>query len=291
MNSSYLYFNDIRVHYLSWDAVSSRVPLVLVHGLASNARIWEKVAPLLVDGGFAPYALDQRGHGLTDAPDGDYSFDTFTHDLAAFIDALNLDKPLLVGHSWGAMLVLEYAARFPIGPRAAPGIVLVDGGITQMDDSPGATWEQVNQRLAPPPLAGMPVEQFTAMVARANDSWKPDDQDISIILGNFAVSQEETISPRLSFEHHMLILRSMWEYKTYARFDRLRCPVLMVSAVPAGYTAPELQAYLAQKERGIQQAQARIRKLIVQRMQNTIHDIPLQRPGELAELIVKFAQS
>jgi pimeloyl-ACP methyl ester carboxylesterase len=291
MNSSYLYFNDIRVHYLSWNAASSGVPVVLVHGLASNARIWEKVAPFLVDGGFAPYALDQRGHGLTDTPDGDYSFDTLTRDLAAFIDALSLDRPLLVGHSWGAMLVLEYAARFPLGPRAAPGIVLVDGGITQMDDSPGATWEQVSQRLAPPHLVGMPVEQFTAMVAKANDSWKPDDQDISIILGNFAVSEEETISPHLSFEHHMLILRSMWEYKTYERFDRLRCPVLMVSAVQAGYTAPELQAYLAQKERGIQQAQVRIRKLTVQRMQNTIHDIPLQRPGELAELIVKFAQS
>ncbi len=90
------------MHYLSWNAASSGVPVVLVHGLASNARIWEKVAPFLVDGGLASYALDLRGHGLTDKPDSDYGFDTYYRDLSAFMDALNLEKPLLVGHSWGA---------------------------------------------------------------------------------------------------------------------------------------------------------------------------------------------
>ncbi len=291
MSSSYLYVNDIRMHYLTWNAASSGRPVILVHGLASNARIWEKTAPFLVDGGLSPYALDLRGHGLTDKPDGDYGFDTLSQDINAFMDALSLDKPLLVGHSWGAMLVLDQASRYPVGPRASSAIVLVDGGMTQMDDLPGSTWEQVSQRLAPPRLAGTPVENFITMLGAGNDSWKPDDQDISILLANFEVSAEETISPRLSFEHHMQILRSIWEYKTYQRFARLRCPVLMVTAAPAGSPLAEQQAYLAHKERGLQQAQAAIRKLSVQRMPDTGHDIPLQRPGELAEFIINFARS
>jgi pimeloyl-ACP methyl ester carboxylesterase len=291
MSSSYLYLNEIRTHYLSWNAASSGMTVVLVHGLASNARIWEKVAPFLVDGGLAPYALDLRGHGLTDKPAGDYGFDTFNRDLAAFMDALNLEKPLLVGHSWGGLLVLDYAARFSFGPRAPAGIVLVDGGMTQLDDLPGSSWEQISRRLAPPRLAGTLVENFIAMLGAGHDSWRPDDQDLSIILANFDVSEDETISPHLSFEHHMQILRSMWEYKTYEGFTRLRCPVMMVPAVPANPDGPEQQAYLGQKERGIQQAQARIKMLRVQPMNNSIHDIPLQRPGELADLIVNFAQS
>jgi hypothetical protein len=44
------------------------------------------------------------------------------------------------------MLALDHAARFPSWPRAPLGIVLVDGGMTQMDDLPGATWEQTSQR-------------------------------------------------------------------------------------------------------------------------------------------------
>jgi len=291
VNSSYLYINDLRVHYLSWNADSSSMPVILVHGLASNARIWEKAAPFLADGGLALYALDLRGHGLTDKPDGDYGFDTFSRDLTAFMDTLSLEKPLLVGHSWGAMLALDHAARFPFGPLSPAGIVLVDGGMTQMDDLPGATWEQTSQRLAPPRLAGLAVEQFMAMVAVGNDTWKPDDQDISIILANFEISEQETISPHLSFEHHMQILRSMWEYKTYERFTRLGCPVLMVPAAPPGSHLPEQQAYLGLKERGIQYAEAAIKKLSVKRMVDTIHDIPLQRPTELAEIILQFSQT
>ncbi len=195
------------------------------------------------------------------------------------------------GTPGGLLLALDYAARFSFGPRAPTGIVLVDGGMTQMDDMPGSTWEQISQRLAPPRLAGMPVENFIAMLGAGNDTWRPDDQDISIILANFDVSEDETISPHLSFEHHMQILRSMWEYKTYERFARLRCPVLMVPAVPAGTPASEQRAYLEQKERGLQQAQSRIQKLRVQPLKNTIHDIPLQRPGELADLMVNFSQT
>ncbi len=244
-----------------------------------------------MDGGLAPYALDLRGHGLTDKPDGEYGFGTFSRDLNAFMDALSLEKPLLVGHSWGAMLALDQASRFPVGLRAPEAIVLVDGGMTQMDDLPGSTWEQISQRLAPPRLAGTSMENFIAMLGAGNETWRPDDQDISIILANFDVSEEETISPYLSFEHHMQILRSMWEYKTYDLFARVRCPVLMVPAVPAGTPPAEQQTYLAQKEKGIHLAQAAVQKLSVQRMLDTVHDIPLQRPGELAELIINFAQT
>jgi len=289
MQSSYLLLNDIRSHFLHWGIGTRQQPALLLHGLASNARIWETVAPLLLDAGLAPFALDARGHGLTDKPDGDYGIDTFLRDLVTFVDSAHLEKPLLVGHSWGGILALEYAARFPFGARAPAGLVLVDGGFTQMDKFPGATWELMRERLTPPKLAGMPVENFVSMLSSEGQKWQPDDQAIQAILANFDISEQETISPRLSLEHHMQILRAIWEYPTQTRFQGVHCPVLIVAAFPPGPFTEDDEAFLEFKRRAVIEAQSRVENLHVHWMQDTIHDIPLQRPAELAGLIAEFA--
>jgi pimeloyl-ACP methyl ester carboxylesterase len=288
MPSSYFFLNNSRVHYLNWTAQGAGRPVILIHGLASNARIWELVAPHLLEGGLVPLALDLRGHGLTDGPDGDYGFDTISRDLAAFIKAVDAHRPLLVGHSWGAMVALDFASRFPIGPLAPAGLVLVDGGMTQMDDFPGATWESMRERLTPPRLAGLPLDVFLNRLNTPNPIWQPDDRAIQIILANFEVNEDETINPRLSFEHHMQIVRAMWEFKTYAHYSRLKCPVLMIPSIPNPTAPARDQEYLAFKERGLQRARELIPDLRVERMLNSIHDIPLQHPKALAELILQF---
>jgi pimeloyl-ACP methyl ester carboxylesterase len=262
---------------------------VLLHGLASNARIWERVAPHLVNRGLALIAPDARGHGLTDKPDGDYTTETFTRDLAAFLGTFEIQRPVLVGHSWGAMLALEYATRFSYGPRAPGGIVLVDGGAIQMDAA-GLTWEQMRDRLTPPRLAGAPLQAFLAQLNGHNPRWQPDSQAIQIILANFDVSEQETITPRLSFEHHMQIVRAMWDFKTYDHYPRLRCPVLIVPARPAEPLFSQEQEFLALKQRGVARAQESNRDVRVHWMEDTVHDIPLQRPAELAALLAEFAK-
>ena len=289
MHSSYFLLNDIRSHYLRWGNAGDGQPVLLLHGLASNARIWDMVAPQLNEAGLVPMAPDARGHGLTDKPDGDYGIETFLRDLLVFIDAAHLEKPFLVGHSWGGMLALEYAARFPIGARAPAGLVLVDGGFTQMDQFPGATWEQMRERLTPPKLAGIPVETFLSMLGGASQKWQPDDQAIQAILANFEISTDETIYPRLSLEHHMQILHSIWEFQVHERFERVRCPVLLVAASPPGPLSADEEAFLELKRKGVALAQSRMVDLRVRWMNDTIHDIPLQRPAELASLIADFA--
>lgn len=289
MQSSYLLLNDIRSHFLYWGIDTRLQPALLLHGLASNARIWEAVAPLLLDAGLAPIALDARGHGLTDKPDGDYGIDTFLRDLVTFVDSAHLEKPLLVGHSWGGILALEYAARFSFGARAPAGLVLVDGGFTQMDQFPGANWEQMRERLTPPKLAGMPVEKFISMLSSPSHTWLPGDQAIQAILANFEISEQETISPHLSLEHHMQILRAIWEHQTQGRFQRVRCPVMIVAASPPGPLTADDETFLEFKRRAVVEVESRMENLRVHWMQDTIHDIPLQRPAELAGLIAEFA--
>jgi pimeloyl-ACP methyl ester carboxylesterase len=292
MQSSYLYLNDLRVHYLRWEAADREYPLVLLHGLSSSGRIWELVAPHLAEKGLTCYAPDARGHGFSDRPEDsaeNYSFASVTSDLAAFLETCKLERPLLVGHSWGGMLALDYAARMPLGERSPRGIVLVDGGITQMDDRDGETWESLSVRLAPPRLEGMTVETFMHMLRMETAGWRPDEAVFPILLADFEVDEEEKISPRLTYERHMRILRAIWDFKAYTRFSQVRCPVLMVPARPPAPHSDFEQNWVAAKERGVALAQQSIEDLQVAWMEDTIHDIPLQRPQELARLIADFA--
>jgi pimeloyl-ACP methyl ester carboxylesterase len=290
MNSSYLYLNGLRFHYLRQEAAGSGRAIVMHHGLASNARIWEMVAPHLAARGHPVYALDARGHGLSDKPEDGYDIQTITADLAAFIQACGLERPLLVGHSWGGSIALNYAARFALGPLAPAGIALVDGGISQLDDA-GAAWEEMQQRLTPPRLAGMPLSEFQPRLEAWFSEWGGSEQAISITLGNFEITEEERIYPRLDFERHMRIVRSIWDFKTYDYFARVRCPTLMVPVRPKQPLNPADQAYLQAKERGVRRAQETIKELQVAWMEDAIHDVPLQRPAELAGLILNFAAS
>lgn len=289
MPDSYLYLNGLRVHYLYWNLAGEGHPVIFLHGLASNARIWEKVAPVLAEENFRLYAPDVRGHGLTDKPDGNYDFDTLRADLSAFIETCNLERPLLVGHSWGASLALDYASQISAGARAPCGIFLVDGGMIQMDAVPGATWESTRERLAPPRLAGTPLSQFLKRFTDNQRAWQPDDQSISIILANFEIDENEAIYPRLKFENHMQIVRAMWEFQTYQRFKQVRCPVCMLAAIPPQPWGAQEAAYVSMKQSGAQVAQEQISKLQIHWMTDTIHDVPLQRPEQLSRLLIDFA--
>ena len=291
MPSSYLYINDLRVHYLRWNRGTGGRPAILLHGLASNARIWGQVAPLLAVGGLEIIAPDARGHGLTDKPDGDYGFDTYFRDLSELVLLLDLERPLLVGHSWGASQALDYAARIRQGRHAPCGIVLVDGGMIQIDQIPGATRESARQRLTPPRLAGTALEAFLERLQNPDARWRPDDEAIAAILANFEISAEETISPRLSFEHHMQIVDAMWDFPTYDRFGNLTCPALLA---PARYMPPQSGSeaeFLANKTAAVEYLTSQFPLVTLHWMEASVHDVPLQRPVELSRLILSFAAS
>lgn len=282
---SYALLNDLRFHYLTWQPPEPGPGVVLLHGLASNARIWDKVGPLLAGAGCEVYAPDQRGHGLTDKPAQDYGFAPVTGDLTAGIDYWHLRQPVLVGHSWGAAVALEYATRHPFGPLAPAAVVLVDGGLTALQDGPEDDWESVRERLKPPALAGMPVEQFVARLQRGYGNWAPDEESIQIILSNFDIAEDETITPHLHLDHHLAILRALWEYQPQAVLRKVACPVLAILAQPAG---GEQNEFWRRKQQAVPKARETRPDLQVLWMQDSIHDLPLQRPAELAQAILEF---
>lgn len=273
-----LTLDGMSFHYRDWGGAG--VPLVLLHGLASTSHIWDLTAPLLAQE-FRVLALDQRGHGTTAKPDTGYDFKTFVGDLRAFVRETGLERPVVIGHSWGGNVALEYGATFPAEPR---GLVLLDGGM--FEPQAYMSWEETRERLAPPPLAGTPLADFKARLRSfvGEDFLTPEVE--AIILENFELDAEEHIYPRLSFERHLKIVRAMWEQRPSQLYERVECPVLVLPARWQGRDDPER---LAVKAREVALAEKLLRDVQVVWFDDSLHDVPLQRPQEVADTITKFA--
>src|SRR5688572_16850853 len=82
-------------------------PFLLVHGLSSNARLWDGVAMRLVDRGHPVYAVDLRSHGDSDAPEDGYDTATAAADVAALAERLSLPPAVVAGQSWGGNVVVR----------------------------------------------------------------------------------------------------------------------------------------------------------------------------------------
>jgi pimeloyl-ACP methyl ester carboxylesterase len=269
----------LRLHYLDWGGNGR--PLILLHGLASSCRIWDFAAPLLAER-FHTFAIDQRGHGLSDKP-GSYTYAEVTGDLAGFIESLGLERPVIVGHSWGAGVALQFAADYPEGAAA---IALIDGAfIGRFMD---ASWEQAEVMMRPPEIDGVPVETFTGFVKKWPDVaavWSDQLQDM--ILSNLEIRAGK-VYRRLPIPDHMKIAREIWEQQPSELYPRVRCPVLMVPAIKHSDDA-QRELWTRAKLVGIEAAKDLLPEVHIVPMEDTIHDVPIQRPKELAAAIIDFA--
>lgn len=112
--------NGIRIHY--WRTGGDKPPLVMAHGFSDDGLCWTRIAQELADR-YDVILPDARGHGLSDPPSKSEAADVQVEDIAGLIDALNLKKPIIVGHSMGSASAAWFAARYPDVPGA---VVLVD---------------------------------------------------------------------------------------------------------------------------------------------------------------------
>jgi pimeloyl-ACP methyl ester carboxylesterase len=266
------------------DWQSDGPPIVLVHGLSSNSRIWDDVAARLAER-YRVVALDQRGHGLSDRPTDGYGFDKMVGDLLRLIDALELERPALVGHSWGGNVALELAARHPDVVRA---LVLVDGGFIELSAQPGRDWDSVRVDLAPPDLTHL---TFAELLERARNGdaaryWSPTVE--ATLRTSFRDGPDGRIRPSLRRDDHLEILRALWDQRPSELFPRIVCPTLIVPARRSDATgrAAEMAPI---RERLVANAAAAIQNGRLLWMEETVHDVPLQRPAELAEAIESVA--
>jgi pimeloyl-ACP methyl ester carboxylesterase len=122
VRDEYIIAGDLTFHSMKWGERGQ--PLVCVHGITANAYCFQALADGLAND-YQVFAYDLRGRGDSDKPESGYSIPIHAADLAALIDELGLDRPVIIGHSLGALIGLYFAAHYP---EKLSRLVLIDTG-------------------------------------------------------------------------------------------------------------------------------------------------------------------
>jgi len=120
---SKIFANGLNFHY--W-RVGEGPDVVMLHGLTGNLAVWHlKMVPKLRRK-YRITTYDLRGHGRSDAPPTGYTTRDMAEDLRGVMDALEIERVHLVGHSLGADISLHFALLYP---DRAEKLVLIEPGI------------------------------------------------------------------------------------------------------------------------------------------------------------------
>lgn len=272
----------LRLRVRRWEAEAgndrtSNVPWLLVHGLASNCRLWDDVGAALAAAGHPVAAVDLRGHGRSDKPDDGYEVATVAADVAALLDALGWERPAVAGQSWGGNVVLELAR----GPRPLAGVACIDGGWIHLADR-FADWEHCAETLRPPALAGTHHNEIEGWLRRAHPDWP--ESGIEATMANFSVDDNGLVHPWLTLDRHLATLRGLWEHQPRTFYGEVAVRVLLVPALS-----------------GLAEADADKRRLVAEAARAlphpetevfgppADHDVHAQSPLRLAAVLSRFA--
>lgn len=101
--------NGVRIYY---EDRSQGEPIILLHHLAGSSRSWKYVSYDLSQY-FRTIIPDLRGHGRSEIVPHEYLIEDFTNDIRGLIEVLNINNPILIGHSLGSLIALDYALKYP----------------------------------------------------------------------------------------------------------------------------------------------------------------------------------
>lgn len=212
------------VELATWEWVGGRPEFLLVHGLASNARLWDGVARGLHRRGNGLLSVDLRGHGLSAKPSDGFEFETMAGDLAGLIEQKMSPPVIAAGQSFGGNLVLELAARHP---ALVSGVVCVDGGFVDLQGA-WPDWNEALELLTPPPLDHLRGERLSTDAASFHPGWP--EEGVTAQLANLEVHPDGRVTRRLALDSHLQILRSMWEQSPTQVAAAVKAPVLVLAA-------------------------------------------------------------
>jgi pimeloyl-ACP methyl ester carboxylesterase len=240
--SHYFYSQRLKLHYVDW-GIANKPLLVLVHGGRDHARNWDQVA-LHFRSQYRIIAPDLRGHGDSEWARGShYSMIEYVLDLAQLLEQLATFPVILIGHSLGGAIVLQYSGVYPervakvvgiegLGPSPA-GIVprpphqRMQAWISEMRAFAGrrthryATLAEAVQRMreANPRL----TEAMASHLTLHGTNRKED--------GTYTWKFDNYVRSSSPYDFNMADARAIWE--------RITCPTLLIRGADSRASDPK----------------------------------------------------
>lgn len=268
--------DGLEFHYRDWGG--SGQPVLLLHGLASTCHIWDMVAPLLAQN-HAVIALDQRGHGESAKPTHGFDFASVSQDVLGVIKHLGGPAPVVVGHSWGGSVALELAVR---APESLKGLAWVDGGMIDAS-ARYSTVEDAKLEMSPPDFTGVKLESFMERVRGRHEGAGMAPGSHEVVMANFEVLEDDTIKARLTRANHLRIIEALWDHHPAELYKQVQCPVLIMPA--RQQSDPATQDRGQRRFMSVDEAEQQLPNSKTVWLENSIHDVPIQRPELVADLL------
>ncbi|MFD4628504.1 alpha/beta fold hydrolase [Streptomyces sp. NPDC058284] len=255
-------------------------PYLLLHGMLSNARMWDEVAGRVAAAGHPVYAVDHRGHGDSDAPPDGYENAAVVADLIAAVTALGLSGALVAGHSWGAHLALRLAAG---RPDLVSGLVLIDGGWYEFDGPVmRAFWERTADVVRRAQQGTTSAADMRAYLKATHPNWSP--ASVEARLADYRIGPDGMLVPRLTAEQVMSIVESLQREAPADWYPRIAVPVRLLPIIPAiPQLSDQVRAWVAA-------AEAALDRVTVRWYPGSDHDLHAGAPDEIAADLLRLAR-
>jgi len=263
----------IALHFLDWnpEGAGATTPVLLLHGLSSNAHYWDRLSSHLDR---RLIALDQRGHGLTGRPprrppvSGGFAMEELIDDAALVIESLGLGRPVIVGHSWGATVALELAAR---RPRLSSALVFIDGPVQSASNL--FSWEEAQGFMQPP------LPRYTTFAQAVEDSRRDFEgawaDDLEPFVMSRVMQDGSSFILTLTSEVRLALLRGLYESPVDQLWAELASPAIALLARGGPKRITDW------REKGVRQLAQQAPDVRVKWF-DTPHDIPIFAPEAVA---------
>lgn len=265
-------------------------PVVALHGLTASYVNFVGVAERL-SGRLPLFALDLRGRGDSDKPDGSYGMAQHARDVATAMRAMGLGASVIVGHSMGAFVATALAAQ---EPKLVSGLVLIDGGYVLAIAGAPSSQQGLDAALS---LRIMQLRQTYASRENYRQFWRsqphfpPNDWNswIEAFLDYEVGGEPPNLQPKASEGAVRAdLLEGFQRDQIVGRLQTIRVPVLMVRA-PAGFVPGQPPLF---PDSVMQQMRTYLPAMEEETIPNTTHyTIVLGNQGatRIADLIADFA--
>ena len=206
-----------------WDEQGQSEPVLLIMGLACPSQMWYRTRPLLASR-YRTLALDNRGVGRSDVPQGPYPIVLMASDAAAVLDAAAIDSAHVLGVSMGGMIAQEFALQYPARVRSLILGCTAAGGPTAVRAEPEAIQMLMRREKMSPEQAAEAAVPFIYDPATPRERI---DEDIAIRRPWFP-------SP----EGYAAQLQGLLGWEAYSRIGQIIAPTLVIHGESDRLIAP-----------------------------------------------------
>ncbi len=224
---------NVTLQCAEWPGDESRPPVLCVHGLSANCRCWDVMANAITPD-YRVLALDLRGRGLSDKPESGYSVEHHVRDLECLMENLGLQRPVLMGHSLGALIVLTFAARYP---DRVSGVILVDGAGVLTPEQMGRVLAGIKPSIDRLGKVYRSFDEYLEHMKKAPflHPWLPAYE---VYFQYETETADGGLRSRVRPEHIVEELRNLGKTSATDLYANVRCPVLIIKATE-GMLSPD----------------------------------------------------